>query len=204
MDQGFAGQAVGPAGQIDVPLGSGEVAWREHRPSTGRQSAVIPTDDHGDQRTSRRPGFGQRAPFEHRNVHMRPTKDLVDRMCAGQRPATGAPPGTRTPNPRIKSPNPAMPARSSACRLMSFPHARGGSHGAVVCRLVSVTCAATEHRWSTATDSRCSIGVRGGGAVQRSKQRTFDPLAVDHAPSGGGIGRLRTGAAENQPEPWHQ
>ncbi len=35
---------------------------------------------------------------------MRPTKDLVDRMCAGQKPATSAPPGTRTPNPRIKSP----------------------------------------------------------------------------------------------------
>ena len=98
----------------------------EHR---GGSPPVIPTDVRGNQRTSRRPGFGQRAPFEHRNVHMRPTKDLVDRMCAGQGPATGAPPGTRTPNSRIKSPNPAMPARSSACRLMTFPHASGGSHG---------------------------------------------------------------------------
>jgi hypothetical protein len=73
----------------------------EHR---GGSPPVIPTDVRGNQRTSRRPGFGQRAPFEHRNVHMRPTKDLVDRMGAGQRPATGAPPGTRTPNPRIKRP----------------------------------------------------------------------------------------------------
>jgi len=28
--------------------------------------------------------------------------------------------------------------------------------------------------------------------VERSNQRTFDPLAVEQAPSGGGIGRLRT------------
>ena len=77
----------------------------EHRPAPGWQStpSCRPTFV-ANQRTSRRPGFGQRAPFEHRNVHMRPTKDLVDHMCAGQRPATGAPPGTRTPNPRIKRP----------------------------------------------------------------------------------------------------
>jgi hypothetical protein len=43
-------------------------------------------------------------PFQHRNVHMRPTKDLADRMCASQRPATGAPPGTRTPNPQTRRP----------------------------------------------------------------------------------------------------
>ena len=138
----------------------------------GRCCASIRGRDHDDQRTSQGPRFGQRAPFEHGNVHMRPTKDLVDRMCAGQGPATGAPPGTRTPNSRIKSPNPAMPARSSACRLMSFPHARGGSHGGGVSAGLGYLRGHTEHRWSTATDSRCSIGVRGGGAVQRSKQRT--------------------------------
>lgn len=40
---------------------------------------------------------------------------------------------------------------------------------------------ATEHRWSTATGNRCSIGGPGGGAVNASKQRTSDPLAVDPA-----------------------
>ena len=47
-------------------------------------------------------------------------------MCAGQGPATGAPPGTRTPNPRIKSPNLAVPAWVSACRLVSFPQVSVG------------------------------------------------------------------------------
>jgi hypothetical protein len=76
----------------------------EHRSSTEHALRPCGPDDHGDQRTSQSPGIRQRAPFEHQNVHMRPTKDLVDRMCAGQGPATGAPPGTRTPNPRIKRP----------------------------------------------------------------------------------------------------
>ena len=86
-----------------------------------RCHAGVRGPDHGDQRISRRPGFGQRAPFEHRNVHMRPTKDLADRICAGQSPATGAPPGTRTPNPRIKSPNPVISSGFGLCQLVSFP-----------------------------------------------------------------------------------
>lgn len=52
--------------------------------------------------------------------------------------------------------------RSAWCRFR-----RSASEGgAVVCRLVSATCAATEHRWSTAPGSRCSIGARGGGVVK--------------------------------------
>ena len=93
----------------------------EHRSSTEPALRARRPDDHGDQRTSQSPGIRQRAPFEHRNVHMRPTKDLVDRMCAGQRPATGAPPGTRTPNPRIKSPNPVISSGFGLCQLVSFP-----------------------------------------------------------------------------------
>jgi hypothetical protein len=93
---------------------------------------------------------------------MRPTKDLVDRMCAGQRPATGAPPGTRTPNPRIKSPNAAVcrrgPARAGWCRFRSSTTSRC----AVACRVVPASPTATEHRSSTATPSRCSICGRVG------------------------------------------
>ena len=47
---------------------------------------------------------GHRAPFEHRTVRTRQTDDLVHAICAGQKPVTGAPPGTRTPNPRIRRP----------------------------------------------------------------------------------------------------
>jgi hypothetical protein len=43
-------------------------------------------------------------------------------------------------------------------------------------RAVSVACAATEHRSSTAASDRCSMDRRGGGEVERCKQRTFDPL----------------------------
>ena len=42
----------------------------------GRCRAPVRDRDHGDQRTSQSPGIRQRAPFEHRNVHMRPTKIL--------------------------------------------------------------------------------------------------------------------------------
>jgi hypothetical protein len=132
----------------------------EHRSSAG---AAPRSDDRRGQRTSRRPGFCQRAPFEHRNVHMRPTKDLVDRMCAGQKPATGAPPGTRTPNPRIKSPDPAVSPQSGACRLVSFPQVGAGGR----CRHVSVDVgyfhghrAPIEHRtrWSV-LDRRTKRGA---------------------------------------------
>jgi hypothetical protein len=60
--------------------------------------------DRHDQRTSRRPGFGHRAPFEHRTVHSGHSNDLACRIPAGHGLASGAPPGTRTPNPRIKRP----------------------------------------------------------------------------------------------------
>ena len=105
-----------------------------------RCHAGVRGPDHGDQRISRRPGFGQRAPFEHRNVHMRPTKDLADRICAGQSPATGAPPGTRTPNPRIKSPNPVISSGFGLCQLVSFPQVGNESP----CRPVP-SSAAPEH-----------------------------------------------------------
>jgi hypothetical protein len=36
---------------------------------------------------------------------------------------TGAPPGTRTPNPRIRSPNPVMSSYSGLCRPVPFPQA---------------------------------------------------------------------------------
>jgi hypothetical protein len=48
--------------------------------------------------------------------------------------------------------------------------------GVPLCRavsVVSVTCAATEHRWSTAVGSRSSIDGRDGGVVEPSKQRTL-------------------------------
>ena len=126
--------------------------------------------DHGNPRTSRRPGFGQRAPFEHRNVHSRRTNDLAVRICAGQGPVTGAPPGTRTPNPRIKSPNPTISSWFDWCRLVSFPQASDES----LCRHVSARAgclgghrAPIEHRRTI----RCSIDRPGGGVVEPSKQR---------------------------------
>jgi len=102
------------SGRVRRLCGSSTV--RAPSPPWGRRGP----DDHGDQRTSRSPGLRQQAPLEHRNVHMRPTKDLVDRMCAGQRPARGAPPGTRTPNPRIKSPNLVVSRQVAGCRPKSI------------------------------------------------------------------------------------
>ena len=62
-------------------------------------------------------------------------------------------------------------AYAGGCRFRrSAPDGR-----VVACRLVLATCAATEHRSSTASDGRCSTGGRGGGVVMASKQRTFDP-----------------------------
>jgi hypothetical protein len=130
--------------------------------------------DHCDQRTSQSPGIRQRAPFEHRNVHMRPTKDLVDRMCAGQRPATGAPPGTRTPNPRIKSRTRSY--RPGPTHVRSCHFRRSAPRRSVArCRFVPFTCTATEHRWSTAAGNQRSIRGRGVCCVGRAQAVTAGP-----------------------------
>jgi hypothetical protein len=78
-------------------------------------------DDHHDQRTSHRPRFGHRAPFEHRSVHLGQSIDLDRCKHAGQGLAVSAPPGTRTPKPRIKSPNPVISSGFGLCQLVSFP-----------------------------------------------------------------------------------
>ena len=162
----------------------------------GRCSAAVRDRDHGDQRTSQGPGFGQRAQFEHRNVHMRPTKDLVDRMCAGQGPATGAPPGTRTPNPRIKSPNLAVPARSAACWPVSFAQVGAGYR----CRRVSVGVgcfrghrAPMEHRdRQPVLDRRWRRGSGDGVEAADFRSAGRGPCAAVAAIDG-----LRTGEAEH-------
>jgi len=114
-------------------------------------------DDHYNQRTSHRPGFGHRAPFEHRPVHTGHSNDLACRKRAGQGLAVSAPPGTRTPNPRIK-------------RVLVFVPADGGrgcwmpvaqvSSGVVYCHVPSCAgsvggCRAhTEH-----TIERCDLAT---------------------------------------------
>jgi hypothetical protein len=105
----------------------------------------------------------------------------------------GAPPGTRTPNPRIKSPNPVVSPRSDWCRLVSSPQL---SH-ASLCRRVSGSAgyfrghrAPIEHRdWQPVLDLRTSWSS-GEAADFRSAGR-------GRAPYGGAIDRLRTGAAEH-------
>jgi hypothetical protein len=111
----------------------------------------------------------------------------ISTPAAGERAGQpGAPPGTRTPNPRIKSPNPVMSSWFGWCRPVPFPQASDEP----LCRPVSAQTghlpgprAPMEHR----DGSWCSIDGQGGGAVERLNQRTFDPLAVDHAPSEGAI-----------------
>ena len=100
----------------------------------------------------------------------------------------GAPPGTRTPNPRIKSPNPVMSPRSGACQpVLSSQVSVGGR-----CRRVPAGVGCLRgHRAPIAHRRRQSVLHLGrrGGVVKASKQRTLRPLAVDHAPSGDAIGR---------------
>jgi hypothetical protein len=83
-------------------------------------------------------------------------------VCS-QKPATGAPPGTRTPSPRIKS-------RTCSCRRL--PEGAGRCHlrrlsepasSVVQCRPVLASSTATEHLSSTATTLRCSAGGLDGG-----------------------------------------
>jgi hypothetical protein len=64
------------------------------------------------------------------------------------------------------------PVGAGRCRFRRS--ASGGC--AAMCRSVSITSAATEHRSSTAPGVRCSIVIRVGGAVQASNQRTSRPL----------------------------
>jgi hypothetical protein len=96
--------------------GSTEVVDRapsEHR----RRPTPVPNPiSQHDQRTPRRPGFRHRAPFEHRSVHSRHANDLVCRISAGHSLVVSAPPGTRTPNPRIKRPK-FTPSRYDYLRL---------------------------------------------------------------------------------------
>ena len=99
---------------------------------------------------------------------MRPTKDLVDRMCAGQKPATGAPPGTRTPNPRIKSPNPVISFGFGLCQLVSFPQVSNESPGR---RVPSSAAPVHGHRALMEHRDRLSVLHRrtrwgSGGAVK--------------------------------------
>jgi hypothetical protein len=140
----------------------------EHRSSTGREIAIRSSRSSGQPADFSDPRFGQRAPFEHRNVHMRPTKDLADRIGAGPWPATGAPPGTRTPNPRIKSPNPVMSSGFGLCQLVSFPQVGDEP----LCRPMSAQAgylpghrAPMEHRdWRLVLDRQ--TGWESGGTVE--------------------------------------
>ena len=152
-----------------VPSGRIEAQLRPGVQDSGTRHALRARgpDDHGEQRASQSPGIRQRAQFEHRNVHMRPTKDLVDRMCAGQGPVTGAPPGTRTPNPRIKSPNRVISSEFDSCRLMSFPQVSNESPGR---RVPSSAAPVHGHRALMEHRDRQSVlhrrtGWGSGGAV---------------------------------------
>jgi hypothetical protein len=51
--------------------------------------------------------------------------------------STGAPPGTRTPNPRIKSPNTVISFGYGLCQLVSFPQVSNES----LCRRVPSSAA---------------------------------------------------------------
>ena len=80
----------------------------------------------------------------------------------------GLEPRTRGLRARIQ------PCRHSAARVdwcrfrSSAPYCR-----VALCQLVSVTSAATEHRWSTAIGSRCSVGRRGGGSGATAEAADF-------------------------------
>ena len=153
----------------------------EHRWSTGPALRFIRGRDHRYQRTSRSPGRRASTVRAPERPHAT-TEDLVDRMRAGQRPATGAPPGTRTPNPRIKSRKPVVSPRADACRLMSFPPVNAEGD-AVVCRYVSRSSPAAEHRSSTASGGWCSTGDPAG---ERCRRRSSGFRSA-----GRSVGRLR-------------
>jgi hypothetical protein len=124
-------------------------------------------DDHYNQRTSHRPGFGHRAPFEHRAVHSGHSNDLVSCERAGQGLAMSAPPGTRTPNPRIKSPNLVLSSWFGSCRLVPFPQASDEP----LCRPMSAQAgylpghrAPMEHHdWHLVLDRQTGWGERWNG-----------------------------------------
>jgi hypothetical protein len=80
------------AGSTEVVIEHRSSTVRAPRPPCGRPDP----DDHRDQRTSRRPGFRHRTPFEHRSVHSGHSNDLVCRISAGHSLVVSAPPGTRT------------------------------------------------------------------------------------------------------------
>jgi hypothetical protein len=94
---------------------------------------------------------------------------------------SGAPPGTRTPNPRIESPNPVMSSWFGACRLVPFPQASDEP----LCRPVSAQAgylpgrrAPMEHRyWHLVLDRQTGWG--SGGTVEAADfWAKVHPLAV--------------------------
>jgi hypothetical protein len=124
-------------------------------------------DDHRNQRTSRRPRFGHRAPFEHRSVHKGHSNDLVCRKCAGQRLAVSAPPGTRTPKPRIKGPNLVMSSRFDFCQpvpvLQVSDESRCRRMPAQADYLRGHRALMEHHDWHLVLDRQTGWGERGNG-----------------------------------------
>ena len=75
--------------------------------------------------------------------------------------------------------------------------------GAVVCRPVSVTCATTEHRSSTASGGWCSDAGRAGSG-DCVEAAGFDRLAADEASLGArSVGRPSRPAVSQVPQPGH-
>ena len=169
--------------------GCGSSTVRAPRPTCGPSEP----GDHRDQRTSQRPGSRHRAPFEHRSVHLGRSNDLVGRKPAGQSVAVSAPPGTRTPNPRIKS-------HIVGIRLVSARVVSAGQQQVTV-PLGAVRCRPGPRPPSTDRAPRPWFGApsndRGGGVVTRLEQR-ISIAGRRLCAAAVAIDGLRRGAAEHR------